>query len=181
MKSDEATGVGYLHVVLRDQDGSVLAEQFIKNMITTVGDQYMIAKAAVGVGSYAGATPSPVNGMKLGTGTAAAAKSGNGSYITTGSYISGSNVALDSGFPTIAAATGTDAGWEICYQVTWPAGTATNSAIAEIEVCTDQSSDAGHSAGQATIARALLTAPINKTSTNALTVTWYHGYRGSTS
>ena len=145
------------------------------NLITTAGDEYYAKKGIVGIAPASPAAPTAVNGMKLGTGTTAAAKSGAGAALVT--YITASNVAFDSSFPAAAAVAGTDTGWNATYKTTWAAGVATNSAITEVVIVNDQASNATSSAANS-IARAVISS-VNKTSSDALAVTWSHKFLGA--
>lgn len=146
------------------------------NLITTYGDQYYAQMAIAGVQPANAAAPTRVSGMKLGTGTTAAAKSGAGAAL--GTYISGSNAAFDALFPTATAVTGTDAGWQATYQTTWAAGTATNSAISEAVIVDDSATDATSTAAH-TIARALISPAADKTAGLPATALWHHVLLGA--
>lgn len=144
------------------------------NLITDAGDLYIAGKVIVGIGPANPSAPTAMNGMKLGTGTTAAAKSGAGGAIVT--YISGSNVAFDASF----AATnnlGAGLGVEARYKTTWPAGTATNSAIAEAAIVNDQATNATTSAAN-TGSRIVFTA-INKGASDSLAITWAWKFLGA--
>ena len=166
--------VGYGVAVVRGADGAVKQIEPFANLVTDKGDEYYAKKAIVGISPANATAPTAVNGMKLGTGTTAAAKSGAGAAIVT--YLSGSNVAFDSTYPQ-AAAVGTDAGWNVTYQTTWAAGVATNSAITEVAIVNDQATNATTTAANS-IARAVLTA-INKAAGDSLTITWSHKFLGA--
>jgi len=146
------------------------------NLITTYGDQWYAQMAIAGVQPANASAPTRVTGMKLGTGTTAAAKSGAGAALVT--YLTGSNAAFDATFPTATAVTGTDAGWQVTYQVTWAAGTATNSAIAEAVIVDDSATDATSTAAH-TIARALISPAANKTAGLPATALWHHVLLGA--
>lgn len=174
-KTEEIGTTGYGEAVLRGPDGEIKQRVEFKNLITDKGDEYYSKKAAVSVGDYGSSAPTAVNGMKLGTGTTAAAKSGAGSSIVT--YISGSNNALDASSPTCSAV-GTDVGWYIIYTVTWAAGDATNAAIAEVALVNDQASDDIGSAAE-TYARAVLSSTVDKAAGDSLTIVWRHKFLGA--
>jgi len=146
------------------------------NLITTAGDQYYTQMAIAGVSPANPAAPTKVTGMKLGTGTTAVAKSGAGGALVT--YLSASNAAFDASFPTATAVTGTDAGWQATYQVTWAAGVATNSAISEIVIVNDSATNATSTAAN-TIARALISPAADKTADLAATALWHHVLLGA--
>lgn len=144
------------------------------NLITTAGDQYYAQKGIVAIAPAAPSAPTAVNGMKLGSGSTAASKSGAGAALVT--YITGSNIAFDSGFPS-AAAVGGDAGWNASYKTTWAAGVATNAAITEVAIVNDQATNATSTAAN-TISRAVITS-VNKTASDSLAVTWNHKFLGA--
>lgn len=161
--------IGIVKVSLYDEEMRLKYEETIRNLITTAGDQYYAQMGIAGVSPAAPAAPTKVNGMKLGTGTTAAAKSGAGGALVT--YLSGSNVVFDNTFPS-AAAVGGDTGWDSIYQTTWPAGVATNSAITEAVIVNDQATNATTTAAN-TISRVTFTA-VNKTATDILIINWKH-------
>lgn len=147
------------------------------NLITTPGDQYY-AKMAIALVSPANAAqPTKANGMKLGTSTTAATKSGSAAALVAG-YISGSNVAFDATYPQAAAVAGTDTGWYGIYQTTWAAGTATSATINEVVIVNDQGTNATSTAAN-TYARAVLPSTVNKTSTIPLVIIWNHKFLGA--
>lgn len=152
----------------------LIARHVIHNLITTAGDEYYAKKGIAGISPANPAAPTAANGMKLGTGATAASKSGGGAAL--GSYISGSNVVFDATYPS-AAAVGGDGGWNATYRTTWPAGTATNSAITEAVIVNDQGTNATSTAAN-TYARVTFTA-INKTSQDSLVITWTHKFLGA--
>lgn len=162
-------------VLLRcyDENGDLRWEEIQKNLITTTGDQYYAKQGAVGVGGNT--APSLVNGMKLGSSATAAVKSGTGSTIVSGGYISGSNIAFDSA--TVAASAGTDTGWKITYQTTWSAGVATNANIQEVAMVIDQASNAAPPAS-ACVSRAVITSR-NKQAGDTLVAVWTHNFLGA--
>lgn len=154
-----------------DEDGreiDVIDEDWLENLVTQVGDEYYGERAA-GIAS----PPDQVTGMRLGTGTTAAAKTGAGAAIVT--YISGSNQALTGGFPTSAL---NGSSRRIEWEATWAAGDSTNSAITEA-VLTNETplTDVAGSAAN-TIARIVFTAR-NKTADDILTITWAHDLLGA--
>ncbi len=150
-------------------DGStVLQEVHFHNLITDTGDLYSAQR-------YAGATPAPPLGMRLGTGTAAVAKNGSGAAI--GTYLTASNVGFDAGFPS-AVSKGAGAGARVTWQSTWAAGVATNAAISEVAIVTDDTTINGGGTAASTIARALFSPVVSKASDQPLVVTWQHDQQG---
>jgi hypothetical protein len=168
MESDLGmTGHGV--VALWSPEDGVKALVPFTNLITTVGDEYYAKRAIAGINSYSFATT--VTGMKYGTGTTAAAKSSTGSYLVTPVSTSYRSV-WDS--TTATAVGGTDTGWYTTYTVTWAAGTATTSAITEAALLT-ANTDAS---AAVVISRVVFTA-VNKTASDALTITWNHKFLGA--
>lgn len=166
--------VGYGVAVLRDADGNIKQCEPFANLVTTAGDKWYAQAAAAAAGGSA-ASPTTPNGMKLGSGTNTTHKSTQ-YYASLQTYISGSNVVFDS-VPAASAVTGTDTGWEVTYVTTWPAGTATNSAIVEVAIVNDRASDAT-SAVANTYSRAQISS-VNKAAGDSLTITWKHKFLGA--
>lgn len=165
---------GEVFLELRDPEGGLKAFRHIKNIVTDAGDQYYAKKAIVGVSPANPAAPTVVSGMKLGTGTTAASKAGAGAALVT--YISGSNIAFDTSYPS-AADLGSGLGWQVTYRSTFPAGTATNSAITEAALVNDAGTNLTSSAAN-TYARITFTA-LNKDVDDSLVLTWRHTFLGS--
>lgn len=134
---------------------------------------------ALGAGSAFGTATSLASlpgesGMRLGTGTTAVAKTGAGAAIVT--YVSGSNVAIDGGFPTSALS---GSSRRIQYKTTWGAGVATASGIAEVVLTFEQPlTDVAGTAAN-TVSRALLSPVVNKGASDTLAVTWNHDLLGA--
>lgn len=80
-----------------DGDGATKLLMPFANLITDAGDLYYATRAIAGVTPAAPADATKMTGMKLGTGTTAAAKNGAGAALVT--YLSGSNVAFDASYP----------------------------------------------------------------------------------
>lgn len=133
---------------------------------------------ALGAGSAFGTAQSIAQaapqGMKLGTSTTAAAKNGAGGALVT--YLSGSNLTFDATFPLVNNL-GAGLGVEAQYQVTWPAGTATNAAITEAVIFTDLNANATSTAAN-TVSRITFTA-IDKQAADILIILWKHKFLGS--
>lgn len=144
------------------------------NLITDAGDLYIAGKVIVAIGPANPTAPTAANGMKLGTGVTAAAKSGAGGALVT--YLTASNLAFDATF----AATnnlGAGLGVESRYKTTWGAGVATNSAITECAIVNDQATNATTSAAN-TYSRIVFTA-INKGAFDSLAITWAWKFLGA--
>lgn len=172
--TDESTVTGTVTITVTGADGRIKSEQTVKNLITDAGDQYHVKRIASAVAPLAPADATKVTGMKLGTGTTAVAKAGAGSALVT--YVSGSNKAFDTGFPT-ADNLGAGLGWTVTYQCTFGAGVGTSSALTECACVTDASTDATTVAAN-TIAR-ITFAATPKGATDVLTIAWAHKQLGS--
>lgn len=169
MSTDAVEMLGIATIQVIGPDGSVKEEEIVRNIITTIGDQYYAQR-----GANVAETTADVTGMKLGTGTTAVAKSGAGAALVT--YISGSNNLFDATYPSVAAV-GADVGYTADYVVTWAAGDVTNAAITEAVIVNDAGTDLT-SAAAATISRIVFTAK-NKTADDSLVITWKHLFNGS--
>lgn len=144
------------------------------NLITDAGDLYIAGKVIVAIGPANPAAPTAMNGMKLGTGSTAVAKSGAGGALVT--YLSGSNIAFDATYAQTNNL-GAGLGVEARYKTTWAAGTATNSAITEAAIVNDQGTNATTSAAN-TGSRIVFTA-INKGASDSLAITWAWKFLGA--
>lgn len=174
MFAEDAGSTGLVIVSLIDKDGNVKSRQELKNLITDAGDLYMASRIRAGVLPVAGADVTKVTGMKLGTGTTAAAKAGAGGALVT--YVAASNVAIDATFPTVTNL-GAGLGCTVTYQCTFAAGVATNAALTEVVLVNDSSTDATSTAAN-TISRVVFTAT-PKGATDTLAISWAHKYLGS--
>lgn len=166
---------GTVIATLCGPDGRVKQRLVVKNLLTNEGDQYY---GDAGAALHANATvtaPTAVKGMILSTQTTAAAKSGAGSYISTG-YITGSNNGIDAGFPT---STKPASARRITWETTWAAGDATNAAIGSVALVNPTTFSDAAAAEADTIAYAVFTSTINKAAGDSLIVTWYHDILGA--
>lgn len=171
----EKAGIkGFVHIQLFDKDGNLKTERKIENLVTTAGDQYYAKMIAAGVSPANAVAPTKASGMKLGTGSTAATKSGAAAAL--GAYILGSNNPYDASYPQTAS-NGGDTGWNVVYQTTWGAGDVTNAAITEVVLVNDGGTD-GSSTAANTYARATFTA-VDKTATDSLIITWTHTLLGA--
>jgi hypothetical protein len=159
--------VGYGVAELRDGDGRIKQLIPFHNLITDAGDAYVAAKMIQGIAPAAPAAPTAANGMKLGTGATAVAKSGAGGALVT--YLTASNLAFDATYPQTANL-GAGLGVNAVYRTTWAAGVATNGAITEVAIVNDQASNATSSAAN-TYSRALISS-VNKGASDSLAITW---------
>lgn len=146
------------------------------NLITDAGDLYTAGMVIALVSPANAAQPTKANGMKLGTGSTAVAKSGAGGAIVT--YLTASNVAFDATFP-VTANLGAGLGVNAQYKTTWAAGIATNSAIAEAAIVNDQANNASGSSAANTYSRTVFGSTINKGASDTLAVTWNWKYLGA--
>lgn len=166
---DETRIRGLVTVAVYGPNGELKSREVTSNLVTQVGDQIYGERG----GGVSGAPAAPT-GMRYGTGTTAAAKTGAGAAIVT--YVTGSNKAFDATYPQSSLS---GSSRRITYQCTWPAGTATASAIAEVVVTNESPlSDVAGTAAN-TMARALLSSTVNKASTDSLVVTWTHDLLGA--
>ena len=130
--------------------------------------------AGTAFGTATGSSFPMAQGMKLGTGSTAVAKSGAGAALVT--YLSGSNHAFDATFPSTSGTTG---GRVVTYKCTYVAGEATTgSAITEAVIFLDYPANATSSAAN-TIARVLLSGIASKGASDTLTITWTHTLLGA--
>ncbi len=150
-----------VHVVHK-RHGVVLADYWGENLVTDVGDGH-ISKRII-----EGDTEPIVTGMKLGTGATAEGKNTAGHEM--GTYISGSQEALDSA-PT-EATKGAGSGWRATFICTWIAGDVTNSAIAEVCLTNQTALADDTSAAADTVARYVFSSTIDKQAGDSLEVTW---------
>ena len=86
--------------------------------------------------------------------------------------------ALDATWPTLTNL-GTGVGWRIQYKVTYAAGEATVTGLAEVVLTNETpiTNVAGTAAN--TIARALLSPTVNKGASDTLAITWNHDFLGA--
>lgn len=164
---------GIATVQLFGPDGEIKHEEIIKNLITDAGDLYYAGMAIALVTPAAPAQPTKMTGMKLGTGTTAAAKAGAGGALVT--YITGSNNPFDATFP-VTVNLGAGLGVNGQYKTTWAAGDVTNAAIAEAVIVNDAATDATTTAAN-TAHRITFTA-INKGASDTLVITWNAKFLG---
>jgi hypothetical protein len=173
---EEQNGMeGTITVRLFDEDGNVVREETVKNLITDAGDLYQATRVVSGVNSNGVSQPTLMTGMKLGTGTTAAAKNGAGAALVT--YLTASNRTFDSTYPQVSNL-GAGLGVNAVYRVTWPAGVATSASINEIVIVNDAATNATSTAAN-TIARAVFGTTINKAAGEALEITWNHKCLGA--
>jgi hypothetical protein len=164
-KMDKCGLTGQVIVELHDQYGNLKERQVFHNIVTDKGDDF--AKSAIYTAAYT------TWGMKLGTATTTATKSGAGSYCAVADYVSGSAQALDDSTPKQGASA------IICqFRNQWAAGEATNSNINRVSIV-DNTTDAGEADATHTYAIAVFSGAINKGASDTLTVTWNVTYLGA--
>lgn len=164
--------VGFGIVEVRSAEGYLKDCVPFANIITNQGDTYYCNMALVGLNSIT--APTLVSRMKLGTGTTAPSKAaGTNEVVQT--YITGSVIAFDAGFPTKSTASA-NSGALATYKSTWAAGTATNAAITEATITSSTADAAG--AASDTISRVVFTA-VNKGASDTLAITWTHKFLGA--
>lgn len=161
--NDGVIAEGKVEWVLRGPDGKVKDRGTAFNTITAVGDR-RLAEAGGGVAS----PPAAPNGMKLGSGSTAPAKTGAAAAL--GTYLANSHVAVAA--PTSSAQ---GAVRRLTFTGTWAAGKATTAgAINECVLVNDYAAGTDATSAEAnTLARVLLTPAIgSKGAADTLTVTW---------
>lgn len=159
---------GRLVVELYGPDGVLKARSVTANLVTAVGDQYYAGRAALSAG-----LPAQVTGFRLGTGSTAPAKTGAGAAIVT--YLSGSNKAPDSGYPTAV-------GGIVTWKRTYAPGEATSaSPITEAVLNTDTITNDNATTATAanTISRALISGVPSKLAGDTLIAIWTHTLLGT--
>jgi len=166
MKAESKIGLwGVVVAELRDKDGKLKQRKVVQNLVTAQGDKF--AAAAFYTAAYSGW------GMKLGTATTEAAKSGAGSYVAAGDYVSGSAQALDNSTPKAGASADI-----VQFRRLWAAGEGTNANINRVSIV-DNTTDAGEADATHTFAIAVFSGAINKGASDTLTVTWNVTYLGA--
>lgn len=161
---------GNVEVMLVGADGTIRYHEIGENLVTDYGDENLAKRLATGD------TQNIATGMRLGTGSTAAAKAGAGGAIVT--YETGSQEALDTS-PPATSDKGAGAGYRVTYICTWIAGDVTEVALAEV-VLTDETpiTDVAGSLTN-TIARFVFGATIDKQSGDSLVVTWNVDFLGA--
>jgi hypothetical protein len=126
--------------------------------------------------SFIGNTIPMATGMRVGTGVTAPATTGAGAAIVT--YNTGlvQDKAFDATYPQSSLSTDTRV---ITYKTTFNAGEATQTALGEVVITTEQPlSDVAGTAAN-TISRALLSPTVNKGASDTLAITWTHNLLGA--
>jgi hypothetical protein len=157
-----AGATGHVTWELRGPDGELKGTGHFHNTITQVGDQ-VLAERAVGITTTAAA-----NGVKLGSGTTAEAKTGAGAALV--SYLPDSHIALPA--PTSNVVSNKR---QLVFTMVWPAGKATAAGnITEAAIVNDYASGTNATSTAAnTLARVLLSPTVpSKAAGDSLTLTW---------
>jgi hypothetical protein len=149
---------GEVHVLHQGPNGEVLHDFKMHNLVTDKGDDFF--KSAIYTAAYS------TWGMKLGTATTEASKSGAGSFVAVADYVSGSAKALDDSTPKQGAAANI-----VQFRRVWAAGEGTSDGINRVGLV-DNTTDAGEADATHTVAMSVFTAAINKAAADTLTVTW---------
>jgi hypothetical protein len=165
---------GIVTLELCGPDGALKERRIGRNLITDAGDLYHAQKVITAIAPASASAPTAMTGMKLGTGTTAAAKSGAGGALVT--YLTASNQAFDATYPQTSNL-GAGLGVTAKYRVTYAAGTATNTALTEVVIVNDAATNATSTAAN-TLSRYVFSA-INKGASDTLTVTWDHKFLGA--
>ncbi|MEU8270833.1 hypothetical protein AB0B89_27205 [Sphaerisporangium sp. NPDC049002] len=173
-ETSEAGLSGIVTLSLYDRDGELIDERVAKNLITDAGDLYYATRAISAVSPAAPSDATKVTGMKLGTGTTAASKASTGAALVT--YKTGSNLAFDASYPQISNL-GSGLGVNAVYRCTWSAGVATDTALTELVIVNDSSTNATSTAANS-ISRVVFSA-INKGASDILVATWNHKFLGA--
>lgn len=167
---------GYAEITVRSPLEDIVSRRLVRNLITQVGDQFYGERAA-GIAS----PPNQVTGMKLGIGSTAPTKTGAAAAL--GSYLAGSQRAIDSGFPTSSLTADATPKRRIQFKSSWAAGVATHNNITEAVLVNEALSDTT-SLAAATLAR-ILTNPgapatgVQKNAGDTLEVVWNHELLGA--
>ncbi|GII89630.1 hypothetical protein Ssi03_76200 [Sphaerisporangium siamense] len=173
-ETSEAGLSGIVTLSLYNREGELIEERVAKNLITDAGDLYYATRGIAAVSPSNTADATKVTGMKLGTGTTAAAKSGAGAALVT--YKTASNLVFDASCPQVANL-GAGLGVNAVYRVTWGAGVATDTALTELVIVNDAATNATSSAANS-ISRVVFSA-INKGASDILVATWNHKFLGA--
>lgn len=161
--------VGLTGLLIIEINDEIVEE--VHNLITDVGDEFYGERAAGIAGP-----PDQVTGMRLGTGSTAAAKTGAGAAIVT--YQSGSAKAIDGGFPTSSQPGGAGTARRIQWKTSWIAGEVDGAALREVVITNETPlTDVTGSAAN-TISRALF-GPFTLGVLDTISITWNHDILGS--
>lgn len=166
--NDQSGLTGEIVLTCTDEFGNVKWTETVKNLITTVGDNYYAQRALAAVTPDAPADATKVTCMKLGNQSSPTAASKTSTGAGLQAYITGSNAAFSSVSRSSNA---------ITYNASWAAGTATDAAISEIVIAVTNANSTSVAAD--CIARAVISPTKNKTASDTLTAAWTHTFLGA--
>lgn len=157
--------------LLVDGRGLVVQRVPFRNLVTELGDRLYGERGA----DLPTKPPAPT-GMHLGSGTTyAASKSGNGAAIQT--YIAGSNVGFNLGFPTSAKPSSAR---QMRYKVTWAPGVAQVANINEAAVVNQAIATNAGAPAASTVSRVKFATTIDKSAADLqLILIWDHNLLGA--
>lgn len=168
---DEVPAAGYGVVEVFGPDGELKQSTSFENRITDAGDLYNASMIIALVGTPNAAQPTKVTGMKVGTGTTAAAKNGAGAALVTYTTAIIANRIFDTTHPQVVNL-GAGAGVNAVYKCSWAAGQATSTGLTEVVLVNDAATDATSTAAN-TVSRAVF-ASTPKGALDTMTITWNH-------
>lgn len=174
--TDNIGKVGYGIVELFDGDMKLKSVTPFANLITDAGDLYYAQKCIVGIAPASPSAPTAMSGMKLGNQASPTAPTKSGAAAALQAYKTGSNLAFDSTFPSTANLGG-GLGVNDVYKTTWPAGTATDTALTEAVIVNDAATNATSTAAN-TLCRTTFSSQ-NKGASDTLAITWNHKNLGA--
>lgn len=160
---------GNVEVVLTGPDGTIKYHEIGENLVTDAGDENLAKRLATGD------TAEIATGMKLGTGTTTASKSGAGSLLVT--YESGSQEALDTS-PPATSDLGGGSGYRVTYICTWVAGDVVESALTEV-ILSHQTPITDVTDIAADVIARFVFGAIDKQAGDSLVVTWNLDFLGA--
>lgn len=167
--TEKPHSIGHVVAEIRDEHGNLKSRSEQDNLITQVGDQ-IFAERGAGIGALAAPT-----GMRIGTGSTAAAKTGAGAAIVT--KVTGGNLAFDATYPQSAL---NGSARRITWRCTYGPGVATSgSNIAEAVLVNDTIASDVATAAANTAARTVFTTLGAKGATDSLTITWTFDLQGT--
>jgi hypothetical protein len=162
---DRMTYRGHVRVILTGPDGKIKQIEEIHNLVTSNGDNVFTAANAVG------GTAQTTYAMKMGTATTTPSKTGAGSFVAVGDYVTGSAEACDGGTPTAAANV-------LTFTRTYAGGQGTSTTLNRISIVTN-TTNAGEANANGTLAIALFANTIPKGASDTLAITWTITFLGA--
>jgi hypothetical protein len=160
--------VGTVVAELFGPDGQLKGRCEVHNLITQYGDQVVTERAA-GLGALAAPT-----GMRIGTGSTAASKTGAGAAIVT--KITAGNKAFDATFPQSSQ---NGSARRITWKTTYNAGEGTTASnVTEAVLVNDTIGTDTATPATGTVARVVLTGLGIKGANDSLALTWTWDHQG---